>query len=156
MLNPDFRDMLSALSAEGAEFLVVGAYAMAAHGFPRATGDIDIWIRRSDENAERVWRALRRFKAPMRNLSVDDLKTVDTVFQIGVAPRRIDLLTSIDGVAFEEAWPRRKEVTIAGQPFAVVGREDLLRNKTASGRPKDQADALWLQSGPEPGKQGNR
>ncbi len=156
MLNPDFRDMLSALSAEGAEFLVVGAYAMAAHGFPRASGDIDIWIRRSNENAERVWRALRQFKAPMRDLSVDDLKTVDTVFQIGVAPRRIDLLTSIDGVVFEQAWPRKKNVTVAGQHFAVIGWDDLLQNKSASGRPKDQADALWLKSGPAPRQQGTQ
>ena len=96
-MNPDFRDMLSALCDEGAEFLLVGAYAMAAHGCPRATGDIDIWIRPSDDNAQRVWRALKRFKAPVRNLTIDDLKTPEIVFQIGVAPRRIDLLTSIDG-----------------------------------------------------------
>jgi hypothetical protein len=151
MLNPDYRDMLSALSAEGAEFLVVGAFALAAHGLPRATGDIDIWIRRSDENAERVWRALTRFKASMHNLTVDDLKTVDTVFQIGVAPRRIDVLTSIDGLDFEEAWPRRKDVDVAGQHFAVVGWDDLLRNKKASARPKDRADAVWLESGLEQG-----
>ena len=93
MLNPDFRDMLSALSAKDADFLLVGAYAMAVHGYPRATGDMDIWIRRSDENAERVWQALKQFKAPMRNLTVEDLKTPDVVFQIGVAhapDRRLD------------------------------------------------------------------
>jgi hypothetical protein len=149
VLNPDFRDMLAALSAENAEFLVVGAYAMAAHGYPRATGDMDVWIRRSPENAERVWRALRRFKAPMRDLTVDDLTTLDTVFQIGLAPRRIDVLTSIDGVDFEEAWPQRREVDIAGQHFAVIGWDDLLRNKKACRRPKDQADVLWLEGGAE-------
>ena len=146
MLNPDFRDMLSALSDEGVEFMLVGAYAMAVHGYPRATGDLDIWIRRSDANAERVWRALKRFKAPMRQLVVDDLKTPDVVFQIGVAPCRIDILTAIDGIEFEDAWPRRKEVEIEGQRFGVLGRDDLVRNKKACGRPKDQADAAWLQS----------
>ena len=148
MLNPDFRDMLSALSDEGVEFMLVGAYAMAVHGYPRATGDMDIWIRRSDANAERVWRALKRFKAPMRQLAVDDLKTPDVVFQIGVAPCRIDILTAIDGVEFEDAWPRRKEVEIEGQRFGVIGRDDLVLNKSACGRPKDQADAAWLQSDP--------
>ena len=138
--------MLSALCDEGAEFLLVGAYAMAAHGCPRATGDMDIWIRPSDENAERVWRALKRFKAPVRNLTVDDLKTPEIVFQIGLAPRRIDLLTSIDGVDFDEAWPRRKMIEVDGQRLAVLGRDDLIRNKKACPRPKDQADALWLES----------
>ncbi len=149
MLNPDFRDMLAALSDANADFLLVGAYAMAVHGFPRATGDMDIWIRCSDENAQRVWQALKQFKAPMRNLTVEDLKTPDIVFQIGVAPRRIDILTSIDGVEFEDAWSKRKTVDIQGQQFAVLAREDLVRNKKACPRPKDQADALWLESEPE-------
>jgi hypothetical protein len=96
LLNPDFRDMLSALCEESAEFLLVGAYALAAHGLPRATGDMAIWIRRSDENAQRVWRALQRFGAPLARLTIEDLKTPDLVFQIGVAPRRINILTSID------------------------------------------------------------
>jgi hypothetical protein len=145
-LNPDFRDMLSALCDEGAEFLLVGAYAMAAHGCPRATGDIDLWIRPSGENAERVWRALKRFKAPVRDLTIADLTTSELVFQIGVAPRRIDLLTSIDGVDFDEAWPRRKMIEVDGQRLAVLGRDDLIRNKKACPRSKDQADALWLES----------
>jgi len=95
VLNPDFRDMLFALSSADAEFLLVGAYALAAHGLPRATGDMDIWIRRSEENAVRVWRALRRFGAPLTGLTKDDLKTPNLVVQIGVAPRRIDILTSM-------------------------------------------------------------
>jgi type IV secretory pathway protease TraF len=146
MLNPDFRDMLAALSAENVEFLVVGAYAVSAHGFPRATGDLDIWIRPQRENAERAWRALKKFKAPMRNLSLEDLITPDIVFQIGVAPRRIDLMTSIDAVEFDEAWAQRKDVDIDGLRVAVLGREHLLRNKKACGRPKDVADAAWLES----------
>lgn len=146
MLNPDFRDMLSALSDEGVEFMLVGAYALAAHGFPRATGDLDIWIRRSEENAQRVWRALKRFKAPLSRLTVDDLKTPDVVFQIGVAPRRIDILTSIDAVSFDVAWPDRKQVEVEGRRFAVIGRDHLLQNKKALGRPQDLADVARLES----------
>lgn len=146
MLNPDFRDMLSALSAEGAEFMLVGAYALAAHGLPRATGDMDIWIRRSDENAQRVWRALKQFKAPLSRLTIKDLKTPEVVFQIGVAPRRIDILTSIDAVEFDEAWCQRKTVKLEGREFAVIGREHLIRNKKALGRPQDVADVARLES----------
>ncbi len=94
MLNPDFRDMLSALCDENVEFLLIGAYALAAHGLPRATGDMDIWIRCSDENATRVLQALQRFGAPLFDLTVDNLQAADTVFQIGMVPRRIDILTS--------------------------------------------------------------
>ena len=106
---------------------------------------MDLWIRTSAENAERVWQALKRFKAPMRDLTVEDLQTPDIVFQIGVAPRRIDLLTSIDGVDFGDAWPRRKVFDIEGQSVAVLGRDDLILNKRACRRPKDQVDALWLE-----------
>ena len=137
--------MLSALCDEGVEFLVVGAYAMAAHGFPRATGDIDIWIRCSKENAERVWRALNRFGAPLLDLKVCDLQTPGTVFQIGIAPCRVDLLTSIDGVEFDEAWPDRTEVEVEGLKIPIIGRAHLLQNKKASGRPRDLADIVWLE-----------
>ena len=145
MLNPDFRDMLSALCDEGVEFIVVGAYALAAYGSPRATGDIDIWVRATDENAQRVWRALQSFGAPLFDLSVDDLKKPDIVFQVGVVPRRIDIITSITAVTFDEAWPERKEVEIAGLKFAVLGRNHLIQNKRAVARPKDIADIAWLE-----------
>ena len=144
MLNPDFYDMLSVLCDEGAEFLLVGAYALATHGLPRATGDMDIWIRRSEENAERVWRALRRFGAPLTGLTEDDLNTPNLVFQIGIAPRRIDILTSIDAVQFDEAWPDRRVVEIEGLSIGVIGRLHLIRNKRAVGRPQDLADVAWL------------
>ena len=144
MLNPDFHDMLSVLCDEGAEFLLVGAYALATHGLPRATGDMDIWIRRSEENAERVWRALRRFGAPLTGLTEDDLNTPNLVFQIGIAPRRIDILTSIDAVQFDEAWPDRRVVEIEGLSIGVIGRLHLIRNKRAVGRPQDLADVAWL------------
>ena len=146
MLNPDYRDMLSALSDEDVEFLIVGAFAMAAHGLPRTTGDIDIWIRPDPDNARRVWRALARFGAPRHDLSPDDLAAPDLVFQIGVAPRRIDVLTSIDGVSFHEAWPHRLTVEMEGLSIPVIGRAHLIQNKRASGRPKDLADLAWLES----------
>jgi hypothetical protein len=145
LLNPDFHDMLSALCDEGAKFLLVGAYALAAHGLPRATGDMDLWIRRSAENAARVWRALQRFGAPLAQLTMDDLTTPDLVFQIGVAPRRIDILTSIDGVQFDEAWTDRKVIEIEGLTIGIIGRSHLIRNKKAVGRPQDLVDVTWLE-----------
>lgn len=146
LLNPDFRDMLSVLCDEQVEFLLVGAYALAAHGLPRATGDMDIWIRCSDENAQRVWRALQRFGAPLFDLTANDLQTPGLVFQIGVVPQRIDILTAIDGVLFDEAWSQRKTVEIEGLIIAVIGRTQLIQNKKAAGRPKDLADVAWLET----------
>jgi hypothetical protein len=143
-MNRDFVEMLAALCAAGVEFLVVGAYAMAAHGLPRATGDIDLWVRPTRANAERVVRALQTFGAPLFGLTVEDLLRLDTVFQIGVAPSRIDILTGITGVSFEEAWPNRLTVTIDEQSVPVIGLADLIRNKTATGRARDQADLIWL------------
>jgi hypothetical protein len=143
-MNRDFVEMLAALSAAGVEFLVVGAYAMAAHGLPRATGDIDIWVRPKHENAGRVMSALRTFGAPLFGLTIEDLLRADTVFQIGVAPNRIDILTGITGVLFEEAWANRLTVRIDDRVVPVIGRAELIRNKAATGRPKDQADLIWL------------
>ncbi|MFN0009342.1 MAG: hypothetical protein ACKVXR_15670 [Planctomycetota bacterium] len=145
-MNRDFSDMLSALSAAGAEFLVVGAHALAAHGRPRATGDLDLWVRPTPANADRVWKALARFGAPLSTLSVEDLVRPGIVFQVGLPPCRIDILTAIDGVAFEEAWPRRIRVRIGSQEVPVLGRQDLIMNKRATGRPKDLADLAWLES----------
>jgi len=143
-LNRDYNDILSALCAEGAEFLVVGAYAVGVHGIPRATGDIDIWVRPTSENARRVMRALKRFGAALLDLTEEDLATSDTVFQMGMAPSRIDVLTGISGVTFDQAWPSRMTVAIEGLMVPVIGRDDLLRNKAASGRPKDLADLAAL------------
>jgi hypothetical protein len=145
LLNPDFRDMLSALSGEGAEYLVVDAYALAAHGVPRATGDLDLWVSAPEENAGRVLRALQTFGAPLEEVRQADLVTPDTVLQIGLAPRRVDLLISIDDVHFE-AWPSRVEVEIDGLTLPVIGREHLIRNKRAVGRPQDLADVARLES----------
>src|SRR5436305_14457418 len=103
LLNSDFRDILSAFCEEKVEFMLVGAYAVAAHGLPRATGDIDLWIKCSEDNAARVWRALKRFGAPLVDVNENDLTKSGTVVQVGVTPRRIDILTEITGVQFADA-----------------------------------------------------
>jgi hypothetical protein len=145
MFLPDYKEMLSELSAGGAEYLLVGAFAMAVHQLPRATGDMDVWIRPEVANARRVWEALARFGAPMSNISVDELAQPGFFFQIGVAPVRIDILTEIDGVSFDEAWAERGVHDLGGVSVPVIGRRHLLINKRSTGRPKDLADAAWLE-----------
>jgi hypothetical protein len=146
-LNDDFVDMLQALSDAKVEFLIVGAHAMAAHGLPRATGDIDILVRPERANAARVISALRGFGAPIDSHGVTqrDFEETGTVYQIGLPPRRIDLLTEITGVTFEEAWDSRIEAQLAGRSVAVIGYAALLQNKRATGRDKDLVDARWLE-----------
>ena len=144
MFNPDFKDMLSALSDVQADFLLVGAYAMAAHGHPRATGDLDLWVRPNAKNAQKVYLALTKFGAPLHDLGVEDLSTPGIVFQIGVEPSRIDILTAISGVEFFDAWERRHSIELDGIALNVISRNDLIANKRASGRPKDIADVLTL------------
>lgn len=146
MLNPDFKDMLSAFAEGDVDYLIVGAYALAAHGVPRATGDLDLWIRSTTENAERVLSALKAFGAPTHDLSVSDLSQPDLVFQIGVAPRRIDILSSIDGVAFDQAWEDRVLVEVEGVELPVISREHLVANKRALGRTRDIADIERLEA----------
>ena len=146
-MNRDFVEMLSALCAAGADFLIVGAHALAAHGVPRATGDLDIWVRPTVANADRVLEALGAFGAPLFDLTRDDLTRPDTVFQIGLPPSRIDVLSGISGVTFEDAWSRRLEITIGDLTVPVIGRDDFITNKRASGRPKDLSDLALLPPG---------
>ena len=143
-MNPDFCDMLSAFNAAHVEYLVVGAYAMATHGLVRATGDIDLWIHATPDNAERVMEALRAFRAPLFGLTVADLCQPDVVFQIGLPPRRINILTSIAGITFDEGWNDRRPKVVAQITFSVLSPEMLIKNKQATGRPKDAADVAWL------------
>ena len=146
MLNKDYRDILLALSDEKVKFLLVGAYALAAHGYLRATMDIDIWVMPSTENADAVLRALRHFGAPLHNLTKDDLQKDETIFQIGIAPRRIDIITSATGLQFEETYRRSLSVNIEGIEVHIPSIDDLIRNKRALGRTKDLADAEALES----------
>ncbi len=151
-MNEDFRDLLAALLGEGVRFLVVGAHALAVHGVPRATGDLDVWVDRDASNAERVLAALRRFGAPVEQLgvSVDDLQAPGVVVQIGLPPRRIDVLTEVSGLSFAAAWESRTSHDVDGLEVPFLGRDELVRNKRASGRPKDLADldALGESDGP--------
>jgi hypothetical protein len=138
----DFRDLLRELIAAGAEFLVVGAHALSVHGIPRATGDLDVWVRATPENATRVMTALSQFGAPVADLGIaaGDFTRPDVVAQLGVPPYRIDLLTSISGVDFDSAWADRVYGTIADVPVPVLGRRSFVLNKRATGRTKDLAD----------------
>jgi len=145
MLNEDYRDMLQALVDEKVNFLLVGAYALAAHGYPRATMDIDIWVMPSPDNADGVLRALLRFGAPLQNVSRADFEKEGTVFQIGVAPRRIDIITAASGLQFEPTFRNSLIVEIEGIQVRIPSVDDLVTNKRASGRTKDLADAEALE-----------
>ncbi len=138
--------MLSALCASRADFLIVGAHAVAAHGRPRATGDLDLWVRPTAANAERVMAALAAFGAPLFGITLDELSEPGIVLQIGVVPCRIDILTMISGVSFDDAWAGRVELQIEGLSVACIGKADLLANKRAAGRPKDLADVAALET----------
>ncbi len=142
-LNEDFVDFLRALIAADVEFVVVGAHALAAHGRPRATGDLDVLVRPASDNAARVVAALTAFGAPIEAHGVTraDFETAENVYQIGLPPRRIDLLTSISGVTFDEAAASRIFVDVEGLRLPVLGRAALVKNKRAVGRPKDLVDA---------------
>jgi len=146
-MNRDFLDMLSALSEARAEFLVVGAHAVAVHARPRATGSLDLWVRPTSENAQRVWRALQAFGAPLHELEPDDLVSDDLVFQIGLPPSRIDILTDIGSVDFETAWRNRIEVRLEDLVVPVIGKAELIRAKRDAGRPRDLADLSDLEGG---------
>lgn len=144
-LTSDYREMLFALLNENVDFLIVGGFAVAYHGRARSTGDIDIWVRPTAENAAKVWRALIRYRAPLAAVSEEDFVDPDTVFQIGVPPQRIDIITDIDGVDFESAWQRREINDVDGRDVPVISLQDLLENKSATGRPQDLADVSWFQ-----------
>lgn len=138
----DFRDLLAELVKAEARFLVVGAHALSVHGVPRATVDLDVWIDRTPDNARRIWTALAAFGAPLEDLSVtvDDLTRPEVVVQLGLPPFRIDILTSVSGVTFDEAWPDRVESRFGDVRVPFLGRAALIRNKRACGRLKDLGD----------------
>jgi len=145
-LNEDFLELLSSLLAAEVRFLVIGAYAVGVHGRPRATKDLDVWIEATPLNATRVLDALRQFGAPLGDLTASDLDHVGTGFKMGSPPRRIDILTQIEGMTFAEAWPNRIEAEFGeGVRCPVIGLADILTNKRAAGRPQDLADVAALE-----------
>jgi len=143
-VNQDFRDLLREFADADVRFLVIGAYAVAVHAEPRATADLDLWLEPSPENAARAYAALRRFGAPLHELTEADLASPGVVFQIGLPPRRIDLLTSITGVDFSDAWTGRVAIRYGDVPCAVIGRDALIENKRQLGRARDLADLELL------------
>ena len=145
-MNEDFLELLSSLLAAEARFLVIGAYAVGIHGRPRATKDLDIWVDASPANAPRVMDALRQFGAPLGDLTASDLDHVGTGFKMGIPPRRIDILTQIEGMTFSEAWPNRIEGEFGeGVRCPVIGLADIITNKRAAARPQDLADVAVLE-----------
>jgi hypothetical protein len=143
-MNPDFVDLLRAFAAADVRFLIVGAYALAHHGRPRATGDLDVWVDPTAANAGRVIAALARFGAPLHDVAEGDFSHPGVVFQIGVPPGRIDVLTELTGVSFDEAWPGREAGRFGDLTVDFIGREAFVRNKRATGRTKDLADLEGL------------
>jgi hypothetical protein len=145
-VNPDFKELLLAFNAHSVEYLIVGAHALAAHGHVRATKDLDLWVRPDEKNAQQVLHALSDFGAPLGDLTADDLSRKDTIFQIGVPPLRIDLITDIDGVEFADAWAERLETVFGGVPAFVISRHHLITNKKTAARLQDLADVEQLET----------
>jgi predicted nucleotidyltransferase len=145
-MNSDFKELLQYFNDNSVEYLIVGGYAVIEYTEPRYTKDLDLWIRVSPENARAVFQALARFGAPLSGMSPTDFEEEGYVYQVGVAPVRVDILMSIDGMTFNEAWPNRNTVDFGGVTAWVIGREDLIRAKRASGRSQDLIDADNLEA----------
>jgi predicted nucleotidyltransferase len=149
MLNKDFKEFAELLNAKRVDYLVVGGYALAAHGHPRYTGDIDFWVQPTAHNLSRLMQVLTEFGFASLGLSAKDFAP-DTVVQLGQPPRRIDLLTHIDGVEFEACFARRDSVQVDGIALNIIGLTDFKTNKRAVGRLKDKADLETLEGPPKP------
>ena len=145
MLNKDYKEMLQLLLEEQVDFILVGAYALAAHGYPRATGDIDIWVRADEINSINIYKALERFGAPLDQITVNDFANEGIVFQIGVTPRRIDIITHLDGVSFGEADEDKVIVEVEGLKLPILSFDKLIKNKLSTGRERDELDVKLLQ-----------
>lgn len=146
-LTDDFRDLLIELADAGAEFVIVGGFAIAFHGHPRATKDLDVFVRPDPANSRRVFAALARFGAPieMFDINASDFADYDGMLQLGVAPNRVDIINRIDGVRFSEAVAEGCALALEGRRIPFIGRAALITNKRASGRPQDLADVATLE-----------
>jgi predicted nucleotidyltransferase len=143
-LHPDFKDFLRLLNSYGVEYLLVGGYAVGFHGYPRATGDMDIWVAVSGQNAEKTASVLRDFGMSAREVSKDLFLQRDKVIRMGVPPVRIEVITGASGVDFDSCYDRRKTIEIDGVPVHFISLQDLKANKLASGRHKDLEDLEHL------------
>ena len=139
-VQPDFRELLALLNAHSVEYMIVGGYALAFHGAPRFTGDLDVFVRPTTQNARRILAALSDFGFGSLNLGAEDFSTQDRVVQLGVPPVRVDLITSLSGVSWETCWASRQPGAYGDVPVAFIGREQFIANKRAVGRTKDLAD----------------
>lgn len=146
-LADEFSEFCASLAAADAEFLLVGAYAVAAHGAPRFTGDFDLLVRPTTDNGTRVISAIAAFGFPTGPLTPESFVEPATLVEMGVPPLQIHVMTSISGVSWDEAWAGRMLVRFGGTPVAVIGRRELLRNKKSAGRAKDLADLEALDGG---------
>lgn len=150
-LNQDYKDLLVCLADAGAEFLLIGGWALALHGHGRGTDDMDVFVRPEPENAERVFRALVEFGAPVaaHGVTAGLFATSGYGYRVGRKPNLIELLTTINGVTFDEAWKDRRTFELDGRKIHFIGRRALLANKRAAGRAKDLADVEWLEAHPD-------
>lgn len=148
-VNRDFRDLFYDFNAAEVRYLVVGAYAVTFHARPRFTKDLDLWIDADSDNAQRAWEALAKFGAPLTDVTPSDLATPGMILQIGVAPNRIDILTSLEGVDFGEAWSRRVSTQYGDCEINILSKPDLIENKRRVARPQDLIDVEVLTEEPE-------
>ena len=144
-VNRDFSDLFSAFNAAQVRYLLVGGYAIAVHAEPRHTRDLDVWVEPTAENSVRVFEALAAFGAPLQDVAPSDFARPGLIFQLGVPPNRIDVITGITGVSFTEAWEGRAQTTYGGHAVPVIGRRELIQNKRATGRPQDAIDVELLE-----------
>jgi hypothetical protein len=155
MMPSDLKELLRAFNDHGVKYIVVGGYAFGVHAEPRATKDLNVFIRPDPENSEAVFRALAQYGAPLDGLSPADFRD-GTLFQIGQPPSRVDILQHIDGITFDEAWEHRLEGLVDGEiPAIVISRDDLIRNKLASGREQDLLDVKKLRAATTPNDRKN-
>jgi hypothetical protein len=149
--NPDYKDLFRIFSEEQVEYLVVGAHAVVFYAEPRYTKDIDIWVRPTPENANKVWTALKKFGAPLGNVTPHDFTDSTMVYQIGIAPNRIDILMGVEGVEFENAWKNKVGSAYDGIPIHILGRSDLIKAKQTTKRPQDLLDLERLKQSDDSG-----
>lgn len=143
-VNPDFSDLLKTFNANGVKYLVVGAYAVMVYAEPRFTKDLDIWVEPTQDNAERVWKALEEFGAPLQQVTLADFRNKELVYQIGIEPNRIDILMGISGIRFETAWKNRNKRKYGDENMQIIGKNDLMRSKRKAGRDQDLLDLKRL------------
>ncbi|HKQ70909.1 MAG TPA: nucleotidyltransferase [Polyangiaceae bacterium] len=155
-LPRDLIDLFSAFAAESVRYLLVGGHAVAAHGRPRSTKDVDLWLAADPKNIERACRGLSTFGVPADIVQALRSAKLGDIVWLGRSPTRIDFLLSLPGVEFEEAWIRRGQIDLGGATIPVIGKEDLIRNKSTVGRPQDLRDVRALQRGVAKGSQSGR